>query len=191
MERLGAWAQSFSGDPGLVIIPQLYQYLCSLRIVLVREILVSPLPGSPLSKTPKWCSCFSFLLSLRFCAIDSTQQRPFAAIFPSSASVWTYATAVAPTHGFHDSSAGSFRLLLPLFSSGNIRLTIGHFTRPIETNYDPTRYWTGQQQRSHVVRGSLVCRSRFGACWGERIDQGTVFFLFFPSEAWCYVGDVA
>ncbi|KAF9319601.1 TOM1-like protein 2 [Podila horticola] len=35
MERLGAWAQSFSGDPGLVIIPQLYQYLCSLRIVLI------------------------------------------------------------------------------------------------------------------------------------------------------------
>ncbi|KAG0339794.1 TOM1-like protein 2 [Podila horticola] len=35
MERLGAWAQSFSGDPGLVIIPQLYQYLCSLHIVLI------------------------------------------------------------------------------------------------------------------------------------------------------------
>ncbi|KAF9301018.1 hypothetical protein BGZ74_007242, partial [Mortierella antarctica] len=35
MERLGAWAQSFSGDPGLVAIPQLYQYLCSLRLVLV------------------------------------------------------------------------------------------------------------------------------------------------------------
>ncbi|KAG0040980.1 putative actin patch assembly and actin polymerization protein [Podila clonocystis] len=35
MERLGAWARSFSGDPGLIIIPQLYQYLCSLRLVLI------------------------------------------------------------------------------------------------------------------------------------------------------------
>ncbi|KAF9389714.1 putative actin patch assembly and actin polymerization protein [Podila verticillata] len=35
MERLGAWAQSFSGDPGLVVIPQLYQHLSSLRLVLV------------------------------------------------------------------------------------------------------------------------------------------------------------
>ncbi|KAG0035019.1 putative actin patch assembly and actin polymerization protein [Podila clonocystis] len=35
MERLGAWARSFSGDPGLLVIPQLYQYLCSQRLVLI------------------------------------------------------------------------------------------------------------------------------------------------------------
>ncbi|KAF9385903.1 hypothetical protein CPB97_004304 [Podila verticillata] len=52
MERLGAWAQSFSGDPGLVIIPQLYQHLSSLRLALVPINNVAlqqaflPAPGS-------------------------------------------------------------------------------------------------------------------------------------------------